>query len=104
MSEPASTLLTEAYARALFDAAKALGRCEKTAQDVEADLLELRGFVNEQLAVNYRDHDDRIKVLETRAAQQRASWKTVTALVAAVTGGSGFVSLVFEWIRTHGGK
>jgi hypothetical protein len=102
MSEPATALLSEAYARALFDAARALGRCEKAAQDIESELVELRGFVNEQLAVNYRDHDERIKLLETRAAQQRASWKTITALVAAVTGGSGFVSLLVEWLRARG--
>jgi hypothetical protein len=99
MSEPVTAQLAEAYARALFDAARGLGRCERDVELVRLELGELRSLVKEELSINYRDHDERIAKLETRAAQQRASWKTVTGLAAAVTGGSGLVSLGLDWLR-----
>jgi hypothetical protein len=102
--EPLTKMLADAHARALFDAAKALGRAEKAADDLKAQFVDLHGFVNEQLAVNYQDHQKRIEALEAWRGAQRASWKTITGLVAAVTGGSGFVTLIFEWLkgRAHG--
>ena len=90
--------------RALTDAARELGRTSATVEAIRAEFGELHNFVNEQLAVNYRDLADRVAKLEEARAERRGRWKTLTAIWAAIVGASSLIALAIDWLRhPHGG-
>jgi hypothetical protein len=90
---------SDALLRALVEAARELGRTTATLEAIRAEFGELHNFVNEQLAVNYRDLADRVAKIEENQAERRGRWKTFTAIGAAIAGASGLIGLGIDWLR-----
>jgi hypothetical protein len=86
-------------ARALFEAGRELGRTQAAIEGLRLEVGELRGFVQEQLTVNYGDLADRLKKLEDVQTGRRANWKLVTAIGAGAAGLVESAHLVWDWLK-----
>ena len=94
--------LDAALLQALTDASVKLGQANELARDQRAQMADLRGWVNEQLTVQYGDLAQRVAALEATNNARRGGLRTIGFIGGTVTGLTAAGTFLLDlWRRRH---